>query len=214
MRYDWLDSEELEVNDRFDKGEYLEKTIEKKERNQKRERERFGSDRDAEAELLALYLEELKAVPPVEELMKKELMQAASDGKQEARKRLAEIYLMQAVQLAAAYRGRGVGLADLIQEANVGLMEAMLEKEITEQSILDSIEEALRRALAEEGRVVQAGEQMAERLNRLSDAAKELAERYGTEPSAEELAEYLHLTVEEVESGMKISLDVLCVENE
>lgn len=204
MRYNWMNPEEPEMDDMTDtKVKQIGEEKGNKRANTKE------ADTDAEVALLELYLEELKAVPPVGELRKKELMQEASNGKQEARKKLVEIYLMQAVQLAAAYRGRGVGLADLIQEANVGLMEAMLADTITEKSILESMEAALIQALAEEGREVEVGEQIAARLNMLSDAAMELAERYGREATMEELAEYLSLTVDEVQRGMRVSLDAI-----
>lgn len=166
-----------------------------------------------EEKLLELYIEELKAVPPVEEFLRKEWMQKASNGDQEARKRLAESYLLQTLHLAAKYRGQGVGLADLIQEANVGLMEAIDKETVTEVNILTSVEEALKRVVEEERKETKIGEQLADRLNMLSDTAKELAKRYGKEPTIEELADYLHITVEEVQSDMKLSLDVLSVKN-
>lgn len=201
MRDNQIYSDKLEEEDRVDTGRGRIGGYEKEEDTK--------SDADTEIALLELYLEELKAVPPVGELRKKELMQAASNGTEEARTRLAEVYLMQAVQMAAAYCGQGVGFADLVQEANVGLMEAMLGDPITEEAILESIEAALKRALEEEGREVKTGEKMATRLNRMSDAAAELAERYGREATVEELAAYLCMSVEEVQMGMKISLEAI-----
>ena len=164
---------------------------------------------NSEIELLKIYLEDLKSIPPADELLKKELMQAASSGKQEAKKQLAELYLMQAVQLAASYRGQGIGLADLIQEANIGLMEALSETPITEKKILSSIETALKQAITQENNASKIGNQLAERLNLLSDTAKKLASQRGKEPTIKELAEYLHITEEEVQNDLKLSLDVL-----
>ncbi len=80
-------------------------------------------------------------------------------------------------------------------------------------NILTSVEEALKRVVEEERKETKIGEQLADRLNMLSDTAKELAKRYGKEPTIEELADYLHITVEEVQSDMKLSLDVLSVKN-
>lgn len=182
-----------------------------KEINKNTNKEKTTQNNTSEVELLKLYLEELKSIPPADELLKKELMQAASNGKQEARNQLAEIYLMQAVQLAATYRGRGVGLADLIQEANVGLMEALAKPNITEKQILTSIETALKQAIATERKEAELGEQIAARLNTLSDAAKDLADRHGKEPTTKELAEYLHTTEEEVQSDINLSLNLLSI---
>lgn len=197
-----IDSEELEKEGMLD--------LERKRTGKYRKKSDTASDsEEAEVALLKLYLEELKAVPPVGELMKKELFQAASDGKEEARKRLAEAYLLSAVQTAAAYCGQGIGFADLVQEANVGLMEAMLNDKITEKSILESIEAALKRALAKERQEAKTREQTAALLNRMSDAAAELAKQHGREASVEELAVYLGRTVDEVQRGMKLSLEAI-----
>lgn len=216
MRFNGFDKESMEEDGMLYEEEenYTVRSEEFKEEKMKVEKEKTEKlETDPEIELLKIYLNDLKYLPPVGELLKKELMQKASNGDREASKQLAEIYLMQAVSLAAKYRGRGVGLADLIQEANVGLMEAMLEEQITEESILASIENALEHAVAEESRESDIGEQIAARLNILSDAAKELADRHGKEPTAEELAEYLHMTVDEVKRYMKLSLDVLGAED-
>lgn len=176
----------------------------------------MGSDErntDAEIKHLKLYLEELEYIPDVDESVKEELMQTISSGSKEAgekaKKRLAEVYQMQAVKLASEYLGEKVELADLIQEANIGMLEAMLEIPVTEIGILNAMDAALRRAVSKERKERKAGEQLAARLNRLSDAAEELAKRYGREPAAEELADYLHMTTDEVRQDMKLSLDAL-----
>ncbi len=163
----------------------------------------------SETELLKLYLEELKKIPPANDSQKKELLSSASTGNQEAKNRLTELYLMQAVQLAAKYCGQGVSLADLIQDANLGLTEAISKKEFTETQILASIEASLKHAVAKEQKEAEISSQLADRLNTLSDAAKDLAKRHGKEPTKEELAEYLHLTVEEIEHDINLSLTVL-----
>lgn len=209
MRFNGFDKESMEEDGMLYEEEKIDNIRSKEFREEKKKEEKKKAEADSEIELLKFYLEDLKSLPPVSEHFKMELMQKVSNGDREASKRLVEIYLMQAVSLAAKYRGRGVGLADLIQEANVGLMEAMLEEQVTEESILLSIENALKKAVAQESRESDAGEQIAARLNVLSDAAKELADRYGKEPTAEELAEYLHMTEDEVKNYMKLSLDVL-----
>ena len=176
-----------------------------------RKKEPSNKTNTSEIELLEIYLKDLKSIPQASELQKKELMQAASSGRQEAKKQLAELYLMQAVQIAATYRGQGVSLADLIQEANIGLMEALSETKITEKQILTSIENTLKRAIEEENKASKTGKQLAERLNLLSDTAKELASQHGKEPTIKELAEYLHITEEEVQNDIQLSLNVLSI---
>lgn len=186
-------------------------TLESKNSNQKhsKKKKEVPENNTSETELLKIYLEELKEIPLASDSLKKELMLSASNGNQEARNQLTELYLIQAVQLAGTYCGQGVSLADLIQEANLGLMEAMLEKNITENQILATIETSLKRIIAKEQKEAKISKQIAIRLNTLSDAANELAKRHGKEPTTEELAEYLHIPVEEVQNDINLSLKVL-----
>lgn len=175
-------------------------------------RKKEKTTEEEEVELLKIYLDDLKAIPPISKEEKAVLIQQTQQGDKNASKRLAESFLMQAIQLAAEYKGQGISLADLIQEANVGLMEAMLSETITEETILASIRKALENAVSEEERECETGEQLATRINDLNEAAQELAARHGKEATPEELAELLHLTVEEVREYMKISLDAINVE--
>ncbi len=162
-----------------------------------------------ELEILELYLEELKALPRIELEEKEMLFKDLKEGKEKAREKLTEAYLLTAVEMAAGYKNRGIGLADLIQEANVGLMAALSEPEekIDDNFIRKSIDLALKKAVQEEMQAEEIGEYLVENVNRLNEAARELAEINGKESTIEELAEHLHRTKEEVREFMKISLD-------
>ena len=104
-----------------------------------------------ELEILELYLEELKALPRIELEEKEMLFKDLKEGKEKAREKLTEAYLLTAVEMAAGYKNRGIGLADLIQEANVGLMAALSEPEekIDDNFIRKSIDLALKKAVQE-----------------------------------------------------------------
>lgn len=162
-----------------------------------------------ELEILELYLEELKALPRIELEEKEILFQDLKTGKEKAREKLTEAYLLTAVEMAAGYKNRGVGLADLIQEANVGLMAALSgsEEQIDDNFIRKSMDLALKKAVQEETQAEEIGEYLVENVNRLNEAARELAEINGKEPTIEELSQHLHMTEEEVREFMKISLD-------
>ena len=112
--------------------------------------------------------------------------------------------------------GKGVLFGDLVQEGNIGLLEAMAiyqgedaegflahAKSAVEDSILDAI--AMQRGSDS------VGEAMAIKANRLDDASTFLSKELGREPKIEELAKYLSMTEEEVKEVMKISLDALSV---
>lgn len=173
-------------------------------------REYMGQkENDKELEILELYLEELRVIPKIKPEEKEKLWESLKAREEKARTKLAESYLLTAVEIAAQYKNRGIGLADLIQEANMGLMAALSETEqqIDDEFIRKNINIALKRAVQEEIEAEEAAQYLTEQVNRLDEAAKELAERNGREASVEELAQYLHMTEEEVKEFMKISLD-------
>ena len=74
-----------------------------------------------------------------------------------------------------------------------------------------AVEEAMLNSIAAQKGSDSIGEQMAMKANRLDEASSHLAKELGREPKAEELAEYLSMTIEEVKDIMKISLDAISV---
>ena len=127
-----------------------------------------------------------------------------------------ESFLPQILEIARNHMGKGVLFGDLVQEGNIGLLEAMAiyqdgdaegflahAKSAVEDSILDAI--AMQRGSDS------VGEAMAIKANRLDDASTFLSKELGREPKIEELAKYLSMTEEEVKDIMKISLDALSV---
>ena len=127
-----------------------------------------------------------------------------------------ESFLPQILEIARTHTGKGVLFGDLVQEGNIGLLEAMAiyqgkdaegflahAKRAVEDSILDAI--AMQRGSDS------VGEAMAIKANRLDDASTFLSKELGREPKIEELAKYLSMTEEEVKEVMKISLDALSV---
>ena len=79
------------------------------------------------------------------------------------------------------------------------------------QYIAKAIEESMLNAIAVQRGSDSIGEQMAKKANRLDEASSHLAKELGREPKAEELAEYLSMTVKEIKEIMKISLDAISV---
>lgn len=172
-----------------------------------------AQEKDRELEILKMYLEEVKAVQPAQAGERESLLQTyaqtGENADKEVKKRIMELYLMDTLQIASEYREQGVGLSDLIQEANMGLILA-LEDMVTEDSeIKKRIREAVEAALSEEGRAGAIGEHLAEEINRLDEASQVLTERKGEAPTIEELMEYLGMPEDEIREYMKISLDAI-----
>lgn len=164
---------------------------------------------EKEIEILKMYLEEVKAIPTMQEGEKEQLLIAYAEGKKEVRDRLMELYLMDTLQIASEYREQGMGLSDLIQEANIGLLMALEEMVTEDEEIKRRIRLAVEAALAEEGREGAIGEHLAEEITRLDEASQALTERNGQAPTIEELVEYLGMPEDELREYMKISLDAI-----
>ncbi len=154
----------------------------------------------AENDPLRLYLEELAATPTAGDPQVLALeLKAGNDA---AREQLAALLLGRAVELSKEYVGKGVLLMDLIQEASLGLWEAT-------ESYKDGAIEAhcdwwMRQYLA--GAVVQSANAlgMGQRLRQAMDDYRTVDERLlaelGRNPTEEELAEALHLSVQETKT--------------
>ena len=172
-----------------------------------------AQEKDRELEILKMYLEEVKAVQPAGEGERESLLQTyAQFGEnvdKEIKKRIMELYLMDTLQIASEYRELGVGLSDLIQEANMGLILALEDMVTEDVGIKGRIREAVEAALSEEGRAGAIGEHLAEEINRLDEASQVLTERKGEAPTIEELMEYLGMPEDEIREYMKISLDAI-----
>jgi RNA polymerase primary sigma factor len=154
-------------------------------------------------ESLTLYLEEIgrhKLLTAAEEV---ELSQRIERGDLEAKERMMTANLRLVVSLAKRYQDRGLTLFDLIQEGNVGLMRAV-EKFDHRKGFKFStyavwwIRQSLARGLADKGRTIRLPVHIAERLHRVQRTERRWVLEHGREPSDEELAEALSLTVEEV----------------
>lgn len=164
---------------------------------------------ERELEVLRLYLEEVKAVPPAREGERQQLLTEYAEGRTEGKDRLLELYLMDTLQIASEYREQGMGLSDLIQEANMGLLLALQEGVSDESDMLAEIRRAVETALMLEGQQESLGEHLAEEINRLDEVSKLLTERNGQAPGMDELAEYLGMPEDELREYMKISLDAI-----
>ena len=168
---------------------------------------------EKETDFLQMYIDDLKALEPEKEGEKAALFTRCIAGDNAAVKRLVELYLMKSVQIASKFTGQGLSLADLIQEANVALMLAVTEidseDKANDEYIAGYVESHIKQAVDAERSEKNAEEELADRINLLSDVTKELAERFGREATLEEIREYTKFTEDEIKTLMKISLDAL-----
>ena len=119
---------------------------------------------------------------------------------EQAKKELTEANLRLVVSIAKRYMNRGLGFLDLIQEGNIGLMKAVDKFEWRRGFKFLTyatwwIRQAVTRAIADHSRTIRIPVHINEKINRLVRANRELFRELGREPTAEEMAKRMGLSV-------------------
>ena len=149
---------------------------------------------------LRLYLEEIAAIPVCgdEDL----LAQDAAAGKESAANALTNLGLSRVVEMAGAFTGYGVLLTDLIQEGSLGLLKAVGSYREGEYSTIRDhwIRFFLARAVALQARSSGVGERLRQAMEDYRQVDQRLLSDLGRNATVEEIAQELHLSVEQAES--------------
>ena len=164
-----------------------------------------------------IYLKDIGRVPLLTGDQEIELAKRMEEGDEEAKKVLSEANLRLVVSIAKRYVGRGMQFLDLIQEGNLGLMKAVEKFDYTKGFKFSTyatwwIRQAITRAIADQARTIRIPVHMVETINKQGRATRQLLQRLGREPSAEEIAEYLGCSVERVREIQKIAQDPVSLE--
>ena len=172
-----------------------------------------GNEGMTGADLLSLYLEELKQIPALEAEEEAALLEKLRAGDARARKRLTEGYLGTALAEIQPFVG-SMEAGELIGVANLALTAALCDEKILESTVLrDTIKQKVHTALEEavrENRQSDTGEQtLADRMNTLTELSSELAAELGREASPEELASRLDIPLDEVQRLLAMSMQAL-----
>lgn len=190
MVYDYLHQHKIGIGEPVDPDEYL---------------------ADEERDYLESYLEELRSLPKLTDGEKEAVTLSAMAGDADAQNRLTETYLPEVAEIAKLYAGQGVFLEDLIGEGNVavavgvtmlGALEHVSEAEgMLGKMIMDAMEDYI----AQNAEEVKKDKRIADKVNKVADAARELSEELHRKVTVDEVMTESGLSRKAIEDAIRMS---------
>ena len=164
-----------------------------------------------------MYLREIGKIPLLSYEKELDLAKRILNNDEEAKQELAEANLRLVVSIAKKYVGRGMLFLDLIQEGNMGLIKAVEKFDYTKGFKFSTyatwwIRQAITRAIADQARTIRIPVHMVETINRLIRTSRHLLQQLGREPTPEEIAKEMDMSVEKVMEIQKIAQDPVSLE--
>ena len=238
--YDWLSSvnidliDESEEEEDLEDDEYLASEDSDEDEDEDSEKNIVINYEQASAytkvnDPVKMYLKEIGRVPLLkadeEVLIAKRIEKginnpddaaAVQDGV-DAKNELISANLRLVVAIAKKYTGRGMLFLDLIQEGNLGLIKAVEKFDYTKGYKFSTyatwwIRQAITRAIADQARTIRIPVHMVETINKLIRVSRQLLQQLGREPSPEEIAKEMDISVERVREIMKIAQEPVSLE--
>ena len=166
---------------------------------------------DEDVNYLNIYLDELKELSVVSDGEKRAVMMSAMAQDVTACNKLVEIFLPQVVEIAKLYAGQGALVEDLIGEGNVALATAVTMLDCVES--IDEVEgflgkmimDAMQDYIGEDSDSKSVDEQILEKVNRIYEKAKEMAEELLRKVTVAELAKEMEIEEEEIYEAIRLS---------
>ncbi len=156
------------------------------------------------------YLQEIGRVDLITAEEEVLLARRIKEGDQAALDRLTKANLRFVVSVSKQYQNQGLSLPDLINEGNLGLIKAAERFDETRGFKFISyavwwIRQSILQALAEQARIVRLPLNKIGTINKINKAFSELEQKYERPPSAEELSEFLDISVQDIKQSMSIN---------
>ena len=164
-----------------------------------------------------MYLKEIGKVPLLTVEEEIDLATKMSLGDEYAKQRMTEANLRLVVSIAKRYVGRGMLFLDLIQEGNLGLIKAVEKFDYTKGYKFSTyatwwIRQAITRAIADQARTIRIPVHMVETINKTIRISRQLLQELGHDPSAEEIAAEMDMSVDKVRDILKIAQEPVSLE--
>ncbi len=176
-----------------------------------------GADVVAIDDPVKVYLKEIGRVPLLTTEEEIDLAIRIKDGDVAAKQRLSEANLRLVVSIAKRYLGRGMQFLDLIQEGNLGLIKAVEKFDYTKGFKFSTyatwwIRQAITRAIADQARTIRIPVHMVETINKVKKISSQLLHQNGHEPTADEIALELDMSVDKVREIMRVAQEPVSLE--
>lgn len=215
-----------EVKDKLKHASSRIKEIEEEISRLKKEKEGLPPNSDKIIELRREIKNHYRRIRRIEEEMGdgreriKELTQRIVDGERmavTAKEEMVNANLRLVVSIAKKYINWGMNFLDLIQEGNMGLMKAVEKFEYKRGYRFSTyatwwIRQAITRAIADQSRTIRIPVHMVEQINKVIKEARRLVQRFGREPTPEEIAKHLDWPESKVKNILRIAQDPISLE--
>ena len=164
-----------------------------------------------------MYLREIGKIPLLTSEDEVMLAKGVEMGDNSCKDKLVEANLRLVVSIAKKYIGRGMLFLDLIQEGNLGLIRAVEKFDYHKGYKFSTyatwwIRQAITRAIADQARTIRIPVHMVETINKLIRVSRQLVQRLGREPTAEEIARNMEVDPNRVEEIQRIAQEPVSLE--
>lgn len=176
-----------------------------------------GSRKQAD-DSLGRYLKEISTISLLSPEEEKRLGRKAQNGDDKALRRLVEANLRFVVSVVKKYRNSGMPFLDMINEGNLGLIEAAKRFDPGRGVKFISyavwwIQQAIRQAIAEQSGAVRLPMKKIDLLNKISQKKEEIFKSSGREPDSAELAEHFKIPSGDIQNVLRISRQTISLDN-
>ena len=164
-----------------------------------------------------LYLKDIGKYPLLTMEEEVELAKRMEEGDESAKQALSQSNLRLVVNIAKRYVGRGMHFLDLIQEGNLGLIKAVEKFDYTRGYKFSTyatwwIRQSITRAIADQARTIRIPVHMVETIHKLSRETRKLLQELGRDPTPQEIADAMGISVDRVIEIQKINQEPVSLE--